>query len=93
MLNGKDVRDRTLEEGMNLTQGIQDASILGVTVNCSKRAASGPFKATKDLGHGDVVCGIACGFSVGFEVAASGLIWCPIPGKVTTVAKYVLRLF
>ena len=95
-LNGAGVRYLILKKGMetteaaacfwgNLTQSIQDSTKGLVTMDSGKRAAVGTFKATKDFGRGDVLCGSLCSVSTGCEVV-SRLVWCTIPGKITTVA-------
>ena len=79
-LNGPGVRDKIIE------QGIQDTSKGALTMDSGKRAGTGIFKASKDFAHGDAICGGLCSISAGCEVIASILVWCPIPGKITTVA-------
>ena len=96
-LNGGGVRDKILEQGMkatestayfwgNLTQGIQDTGKGALTMDSGKRAGTSIFKASKDFSRGDPVCGGLCSLSAGCEVIAGVLVWCPIPGKITTVA-------
>ena len=96
-LNGAGVRDKIIEQGMkatestayfwgNLTQGIQDTGKAALTMDSGKRAGTGIFKAGKDFARGDAICGGLCSVSAGCEVIAGVLIWCPIPGKFTTVA-------
>ena len=96
-LNGPGVRDKILEQGMkatestayfwgNLTKGIQDTGKGALTMDSGKRARTGVFKASKDFARGDTICGGLCTVSAGCEVVAGVLVWCPIPGKITTVA-------
>ena len=49
-------------------------------MDSGKRAGSGVFKASKDFSRGDALCAGLCSVSVGCEIVAGVLIWCPMPG-------------
>jgi hypothetical protein len=96
-LNGPQVRDKLLMEGKmvaegnayfwgNLTKSVQDSSKGAITVDSSKRAATGTYKAGKDFSRGDSLCGGLCCISIGCEVLSGVFVWCPIPGKVMTIS-------
>jgi hypothetical protein len=96
-LNGPQVRDKLLMEGQKLAEGneyfwgnlttfVQDSSKGAITVDSSTRAASGTYKAGKDLSRGDSLCAGLCCISIGCEVLSGVLVWCPIPGKVMTIS-------
>ena len=95
--SGTGVRDIILSQGMkatestaffwgNITKGVQDTGKGALFVDSGKRAGTGIFKASKDFARGDAVCGGLCSVSVGCEVIASVLVWCPVPGKIFTVS-------
>ena len=97
MLNGPEVRDAILKQGLtategiafgigNITKGVQDSTRGAVTIDSGRRAGAGTFKASKDFARGDVVCGGLCCISIGCEVVSGVLIWCPVPGKIPTVS-------
>jgi hypothetical protein len=95
--NGVGVRDRILVDGKtateaaayfwgNTTQITQDISKSAVTIDSSKRFATGTFKAAKDFARSDKVCGILCCVSVSCETISAILVWIPgIPGKIPVV--------
>jgi hypothetical protein len=96
-LNGPGVRDAILEKGKtategaayfwgNVTKGVQDTTKGALTVDSGRRVGVGTFKASKDFAKGDVMCGTLCCISIGCETISGIIIWCPIPGKITTVS-------
>ena len=96
-LSGAGVRYKILEQSMkatelaayfwgNVIKAVQETGKEALTVDSGKRASTGIFKAGKDFSRGDTVCGGLCSVSVGCEVIAGVLVWCPIPGKILTVS-------
>lgn len=97
-LNGPQVRDFILKHGYsateaaayswgNITQGIANTGKVTLSAQCGNRVGSATFKATKDYGRGDVVCGTLCSVSIGCEAACAFVTWIPLPtGKFTTIA-------
>ena len=92
-LNGAGVRyailtqGRTVTEGTsyfwgNVTNSIQDTSKGLLMIHSGGRAGVGTYKAGKDFARGDALC---C-FSIGCETISGILVWCPIPGKITTLS-------
>jgi hypothetical protein len=96
-LNGPQVRDFILKQGYstteaaafswgNITEEIVNTGKGVLTAQCGNRVGSGAYKATKDFGRGDLICGTLCCISIGCEVVSGVLVWCPIPSKITTVS-------
>lgn len=96
-LNGPGVRDAILNQGKtategaaffleNVTKGVQDSTKGALTIDSGRRAAVGTFKAGKDFTRGDAICGSLCCVSIGCEAVSGVLVWCPIPGKITTIS-------
>ena len=95
--NGNAVRDTILEHGMkateasayfwgNTTKAIQDTSRGALTAHSGKRLATTGFKATKDFGRSDPVCGTLCTVSACCETASAVVVWIPFPGKICTLS-------
>lgn len=95
--NGDAVRDTILKQGMkateasayfwgNVTKGVQDSSKGTLTVHSGKRLATTGFKATKDFGRGDPLCGSLCTISACCETASGIAVWIPFPGKICTLS-------
>jgi hypothetical protein len=95
--NGDAVRDTILKQGMkateasayfwgNATKAVQDSSKGALTAHSGKRIATTGFKATKDFGRGDPVCGSLCTVSACCEAASSVIVWIPFPGKICTLS-------
>ena len=95
-LNGGQVRDYILKQGYsateaaayswgNFTEAIANTGKGALTAQSGSRIGSGAFKATKDFGRGDIVCGTLCSVSMGCETACAVITWLPIPGKFTTI--------
>ena len=81
--NGDSVRDTILKQGLkatqasvyfqgNVTTAVQETTKGGLTAHSGKRLATNGFKAAKDFGRGDLVCGTLCTVSA-FCEAASGV--------------------
>lgn len=96
-LNGPQVRDAIIKKGYeatesaafawgNATQALADTGKGVLTAQCGSRVGSGAYKAAKDFGKGDVVCGTLCSVSMGCEFACGVITWVPMPGKFTTIA-------
>ena len=95
-LNGPQVRDKALSKRIelaeqnacfwgNITQTVQDTSKGALTIDSSRRAATGTFKASKYFAKGDALCGGLCCVSIGCEAISSILVWLPIPAKIPIV--------
>ena len=95
-LNGAQVRDYILKQGYsateaaayswgNFTEAIANTGKGVLTAQSGSRIGSGVFKATKDFGRGDIVCGSLCSISMGCETACAVITWLPIPGKFATI--------
>lgn len=95
--NGDAVRDTILSQGMkateasayfwgNATKAVQDSSKAALTAHSGKRVATTGFKATKDFGRGDPVCGTLCTVSACCETASGVIVWIPFPGKICTLS-------
>jgi hypothetical protein len=95
--NGDEVRDNILKQGMkateasayfwgNATKAAQDSSKGALTAHSGKRIATTSFKATKDFGRGDPICGTLCTVSACCETASAIILWIPFPGKICTVS-------
>lgn len=69
-----------------LKDGVIASTKGAVLVDSMGRAGAGTMKAVIDFSRGDAVCGGLCCLSVGCETASGILVWCPIPGKVSTLA-------
>jgi len=96
--NGEAVRDEILKQGYNAseasayfwgnaTKAVEDVSKGALAVHSGKRIGTTGFKATKDFGRGDPVCGALCTVSVCCETASTVVVWIPFPGKVCTLAS------
>lgn len=96
-LNPNEVRDLIIEKGMNNVQAlaffignttkmVKDGSKGALVVDSGGRIGAGTYKALTDFVRGDTICGGLCCVSIGCEVASSVLVWCPIPGKITTIS-------
>lgn len=94
--NGDAVRDTILKQGIkateasayfwgNATKAVQDSSKGALTAHSGKRLATTSFKATKDFGRNDPVCGTLCTVSACCETASGIVIWIPFPGKICTL--------
>lgn len=95
--NGASIRDTILKQGMkateasayfwgNATQAIQDASKGTLTAHSTKRLGTTGFKAAKDFGQGDPICGTLCTVSACCETASGIVVWIPFPGKICTLS-------
>ena len=95
--NGDAVRDTILKQGMkateasayfwgNATKAVQDSSKGALTAHSGKRLATTGFKATKDFGRGDPLCGTLCTVSACCETASGIVVWIPFPGKICTLS-------
>ena len=95
--NGDAVRDTILKQGMkateasayfwgNATKAVQDSSKGALTAHSGKRIATTGFKATKDFGRGDSVCGTLCTVSACCETVSGVIVWIPFPGKICTLS-------
>jgi hypothetical protein len=95
--NGDAVRDTILKKGMktkesaayfwgNATKAAQDSSKGALTAYSGKRVATTGFKATKDFGRGDPLCGTLCTISACCETASAVIVWFPFPGKICTLS-------
>lgn len=95
--NGDAVRDTIIKQGMksteasayfwgNATKAVQDSSKGALTVHSDKRLATTGFKATKDFGRGDPVCGTLCTVSACCETASGIVVWIPFPRKICTLS-------
>lgn len=95
--NGDAVRDTILKQGMKATEAsayfwdnaakaVQDSSKGALTLHSGKRIATTSFKATKDFGRGDSVCGTLCTVSACCETASGVIVWIPFPGKICTLS-------
>ena len=77
------------EEIQDFKKLLQDGGKAGVTLDCAKRLGSAVFKAIKDYGRGDPLCGTLCTVSATCEVVSCVLTLLPIPeqmGQMTSVA-------
>jgi hypothetical protein len=97
ILNGDAVRDTILKQGMkvteasayfwgNMTKAVQDSSKGALTAHSGKRLATSGFKATKDFGRGDPVCGALCIISLCCETPSAVVVWIPFPRKSCTLS-------
>lgn len=95
--NGDAVRDTIMKQGMEATEAsayflgnaakaVQDSSKGALTAHSGKRLATTGFKATKDFGRGDPVCGTLCTVSACCETASGIVVWIPFPGKICTLS-------
>ena len=95
-LNGQQVRDYILKQGYsateaaayswgNFTEAIANTGKSALTAQSGSRIGSSAFKATKDFGRGDAVCGSLCSVSMVCETVCVVITWLPIPGKFTTI--------
>jgi hypothetical protein len=96
--NGEGVRDAILTQGMkateaaayfwgNTTKAVQDASKGALMAHSGKRVATTAFKATKDFGRGDPICGTLCTVSACCETISGIAVWVPFPGKICTLSS------
>ena len=81
-LNDPQVRDAAGFAWVNFPQAIANTGKGVLTAQCGNRIGSGAFKATKDFGRGDLLCGTLCSLSMRCEAAC---VWLPIPGKFCTI--------
>jgi hypothetical protein len=70
----------------NTTKAIEDSSKGVLTGHSGRRLATTGFKATKDFGRGDPVCGYLCTVSACCEAVSGVIIWIPFPGKICTLS-------
>ena len=95
--NGEGVRNTILQQGMkateasayfwgNATKAAQDSTKGALTAHSGKRLATTGFKAAKDFGRGDPVCGSLCTISACCETVSGVIVWVLFPGKICTLS-------
>ena len=96
-LNGNDLRDLIINNAKSNSEALaffvgntskmgQDSTKAGLVVDSGAQIGAGAYKAATDFVRGDTICGGLCCVSISCEVASSILVWCPIPGKITTIS-------
>lgn len=101
-LNGNQIRGMILRQGYsateaaayswgNITQGIVNTGKGVLTAQCGNRVGSGTFKAVKDFGKGDVVCGTLCSISIGCEAICATITNATGNGKIHNYGRIKRR--